>query len=526
VDTGTEMSAVGPVQPPVDLLAGAEGVAFLPDGHLAVGRGGDPSDYDTVARILEPSTGREILALRLSVARPHDIDVNRAGTLLGARTDGGLLLVWRLPDGEMLATPTTAEAEVMDVEFSFDGRFMASANANGTATLWEVTDNGLIEVLAIGHKGPVEGVAMSHDNTRLATSASGVARVWDISPVLRGEVLTLPGTESFHADVLFTPDGKWIVGTSGPEGVVRVFDAESGEIRHVLDPGDSEGTQHWGNMGIDISPDGTRIATSSLDGTVRIYDVQTGAERVTFRQHGCAPDGTCGVSGVAFSPDGLSVASNGYDATVRIFDSETGRQLHVINHNSDPQFPSAHPVAWSPDGERLLAMTFSATHVWQASSREYLFSIPPSGGPMQTAGWTPDGSRAVVEGGAGPTLWDAQTGAPVGALTTGQGNLGLAFTHDGAFAAVGGLDKVLWIWDLELAAVVLRLPVPGPGRVAFSPDGQSVAHTSWDGASTAATIRVFALDDERLLQIARERVTRSLTDDECREYLQAPCADG
>jgi hypothetical protein len=36
-------------------------------------------------------------------------------------------------------------------------------------------------------------------------------------------------------------------------------------------------------------------------------------------------------------------------------------------------------------------------------------------------------------------------------------------------------------------------------------------------------VRVWALDSERLLQIARSRVTRSLTDEECRRYLQHSC---
>ncbi len=39
-------------------------------------------------------------------------------------------------------------------------------------------------------------------------------------------------------------------------------------------------------------------------------------------------------------------------------------------------------------------------------------------------------------------------------------------------------------------------------------------------------VRVWALDPELLLCIARFRVTRSLTDEECRRYLQRPCSNG
>jgi len=50
--------------------------------------------------------------------------------------------------------------------------------------------------------------------------------------------------------------------------------------------------------------------------------------------------------------------------------------------------------------------------------------------------------------------------------------------------------------------------------VAFSPDGTKLASTSWcDG------VRIWALDIDDLLQIARQEVARPLTDEECRQYL-------
>jgi hypothetical protein len=39
-------------------------------------------------------------------------------------------------------------------------------------------------------------------------------------------------------------------------------------------------------------------------------------------------------------------------------------------------------------------------------------------------------------------------------------------------------------------------------------------------------VHVWTLDPEHLLQIARHRVTRSLTEDECHRYLHHGCAAG
>ena len=50
--------------------------------------------------------------------------------------------------------------------------------------------------------------------------------------------------------------------------------------------------------------------------------------------------------------------------------------------------------------------------------------------------------------------------------------------------------------------------------VAFSPDGTKLASTSWcDG------VRIWALDIDDLLQIARREARRPMTDAECHQYL-------
>ena len=57
----------------------------------------------------------------------------------------------------------------------------------------------------------------------------------------------------------------------------------------------------------------------------------------------------------------------------------------------------------------------------------------------------------------------------------------------------------------------------GVSGVAFSPDGKRLATASQDG-----TVQVYALDPRELLKLARTRVTRPFTADECQRYFQSP----
>ena len=79
-------------------------------------------------------------------------------------------------------------------------------------------------------------------------------------------------------------------------------------------------------------------------------------------------------------------------------------------------------------------------------------------------------------------------------------------------------DHTAKLWDAKSGKELLTLRghsgyVSG---VAFSPDGKRLAATSQDGA-----VQVYALDLRELLNLARSRVTRTLTAEECQRYFQS-----
>jgi WD40 repeat protein len=114
-------------------------------------------------------------------------------------------------------------------------------------------------------------------------------------------------------------------------------------------------------------------------------------------------------------------------------------------------------------------------------------------------------------------VWDTATGK---LLLTLAGHTGpvwsVAFSSDGTRIATASADKTVNVWDATTGKLLHTLPGHAAGiyGVAFSPDGTQIASASSDG-----TARIYLLRIEELVALAQSRVTRSLTTEECQQYL-------
>ena len=91
----------------------------------------------------------------------------------------------------------------------------------------------------------------------------------------------------------------------------------------------------------------------------------------------------------------------------------------------------------------------------------------------------------------------------------------MAFNDDGSRLATSSGDNTVNVWDTRTGLLVLTLRNrSGLVRsISFSRDGKHLASVDDDG-----WVRVYAMDINELLALARKRVTRPLTDEECKTY--------
>ena len=223
---------------------------------------------------------------------------------------------------------------------------------------------------------------------------------------------------------------------------------------------------------------------------------------------------------IDWSPDGGELAAGGGDGSVTILDAE-GEEIEVLE---EPPSAYINAVAFAPDGRSIAVATGndeeplkSHVSIWDWERGEIAQTIDIVGGTAIE--FDPTGSTFAVGRRDGTVeLRDAASGEPIRAFKAHSGLVGdLVFSADGTRIATAGEDATVAIFDASTGE--RQLVLRGHGYLVsgldFSPDGRRLVTTAPDGV-----VRVWTLDLDELIEIARGKVTRDLTDDECRQYLR------
>ena len=479
-----------------------ESLDFSPDGKwLASGS----NDY--TLKVWDVLTGDLLRNYAGSTAVIDSISFSPDGTRL-AFTDG-YIHVWRLDQGSLPLPDSIADHELLNlaggiyVKFSPDGKFLAAAGGPEEAKLRDAaTGRELISL--VGHTDWVMGLAFSPDGATLAsTSLDGTVRLWSLLP--GNERLTVKGQGgAYGTRIAFNPMAPEFA-VNEDDGTATIWDAATGRPKLTLS-GHTDGV-----MAVAFSPDGRRIATGSLDATVIVRDSASGRRLLTLSGH------ELGVRDIAFSPDGRLIATGGFDKTARIWESQTGKELLKITGHEG----LVVGVAFSKDGTRLAtSSTDGSAKVWDVKTGQLFFALAGHTAAIVDITYSPDGSRIATASADGTAkVWDARSGSELLTLAGhSSGVTVVAFSPDGKLLGTGSNDNTAKVWDAATGRELLTLPGGplGVSGVAFSPldGGAEMAVASYDG-----TVRLFLLHLDDLLALAKSRITRSLTDQECRKYL-------
>lgn len=179
------------------------------------------------------------ISSELEVESIEDVEWSPDGTLLAVVSGNDILL---FPEGDLSQEPRSLQGhtdQVVDIDFSIDGIYLASAGWDGALIIWNLATNEIEQELPKregmneGSPIPYLSVQFSPDGRFLAAGTleeDRAAYLWEVGSWVR-KGLYLDHYTGVYG-VAFNDDTSILATISGPE--LRLYDIETGEILHQI----------------------------------------------------------------------------------------------------------------------------------------------------------------------------------------------------------------------------------------------------------------------------------------------------
>jgi WD40 repeat protein/DNA-binding SARP family transcriptional activator len=498
-------------------------VEFLPTGSSMVVT--EPNAHRI--GVYAATDGHQIGSLDTADFVPWFLSVSPTGERLAvASQDSDAAQVWDLTTGNLLRSVEVGTPNAID--WSPDGHLLAIAELAGSVRIIDPATGQ--DVMALrGSDSSVGGLAFAPNGTRLASvSIAGELLIWDVTADGPPELGTR-AVESGRPEVWsISPNGKE-VGVSTNRGTFERLDADTGEALGSL----TGQIVQYGFFEVVPSPDWRLVASVATDGTAAVRDMASFT--TVFKLPPCT-------SPKAFSPDGSLLvldarspctvfagsgdppfdAPPGTDLRSRVIDLASGRV--VLDLGETPIFVAV----FNPDG------LFSAGRYLAVGALDGLRLYDVTTGQLLATG-DPDALTPSFDAQGRLLAWGTRTGLAqvvdvsriVDGATTDEATVFKVAAHNGSVdkpvLTDDGLlatraETLLRVWDVATGDLVVEMPMApdvSSRRLTVGPNGSYVLYAE------GSVLRKYYIDHDRLIELARNRLTRGFSADECHRYLDS-----
>ena len=200
--------------------------------------------------------------------------------------------------------------DVSSIDFSRDGKTLATASYDGTIRLWN-TDTGDHLKTADGNT-KLNSVYYAPDGRTFVCDDDRTILLYDADTGKLLHTFTMPDGRHPN-DMRYSPDGRTLAGSD--EFGVHFWDVDTGQLLQTI-TGYLEVVHS-----VIYSPDGRTLV--SLDDVIRFWDVETEKLLRTL-----APESS--VASIAYSPDGQTLACGTRDNTILLWNISRWKQITTL----------------------------------------------------------------------------------------------------------------------------------------------------------------------------------------------------
>ena len=220
------------------------------------------------------------------------------GELLVVSTREGPLKTWTLPGCRPGPDFIGSTAECRQLVFSRDGTRMATGGADRTFRVWDVANRRQVAHFT-NEVGGVKCLKLSATGGLLGIGyGHGSVEVWEVAT--RRKLARLAAHKEGMSDMTFLSHTPQLM-TASADGTVKIWDLTTQRLVATL-----RGSL-LGMNSLAVSPDERRLAASSGEGTIKLWDLASRHEVATLRGRSSSPQ-------VAFSPDGNDLVAASQEA--------------------------------------------------------------------------------------------------------------------------------------------------------------------------------------------------------------------
>eukprot|EP00164_Ancoracysta_twista_P001040 GFYU01001357.1.p1 GENE.GFYU01001357.1~~GFYU01001357.1.p1 ORF type:complete len:538 (-),score=141.78 GFYU01001357.1:250-1863(-) len=263
--------------------------------------------------------------------------------------------------------------EIWYVQFSHNGKYLASASKDTTAIIWKIGTNSVdVHQHLHGHTGELSFLAWSPDDTMLLTCGTdNLVKLWDTKTGDCMETFS-KHTESVTACAWYSDNRRFVTG---------------GLDKHIyewsIDGDELDARRGYRVNDLAVTPDGKRIIAICPDKTIRVFSTETREEEFTL-------DETDAITSLCVSRDGNYILVNvscQECGQIHLWDLRERRIIRKYTGQRQGRFVIRSSFGGTDEAFIISGSEDSQVYVWHRDNGKLLLHLPGHAGSISVVAW-------------------------------------------------------------------------------------------------------------------------------------------